>query len=1291
MPSPLGPATAAAARGDCGQPASDGARPVATDALTLLRVAVALDSCDLCVCDVDSSGKVLATDALLVLRFAVNQPGVVLACISCVVCGDGDVGAGEECDDGASNSDSAPDACRSDCRLASCGDGVVDSGEDCEPPGSGACNPLCLACAGADEVCNGVDDDCDTATDEDLGQVTCGIGPCEVTVDACTDGTPTVCTPGPPQPEVCDDGIDQDCDGSDCVALALDLNRPASDVARAAGHDIRGTADARITEVRVNGQTATLPGDGTFQAHVELEPGPNMIVAVGSDGMGNQGVDSYEITLDTIAPSIAINSPPEGFTTSSDKVTVTGVVADLIDGGRRTRVFVAGREAEVSGGSFVLPDVELTQGTNTLRAEAVDAAGNRRATSIQVRRREMAGIRVRAVSGDAQAAMTGETLPAPLVVEITDEFGSPLAGRMVTFEVTRNDGSLAAGDRSGLRSIDVATGATGRASVSWTLGSSAGSGNNRVRAFSPGVQDEVLFCASGLVAGPDKLLEISGNNQTGQVGEPLAEPFEVLVVDADSNPVGDLPVQFAVLQGAGTFNGEPSLLIRTDDTGIARAVLTLGPATGTANNVAEVSFGAMTTQPAIFLASALAGGDEAETRFEGVVLDNAGVPIPRVAAVAPGPDGNPVFDMTDDSGRFLIEDVAVGRIELEINPSTTTRPEVFPPISFQTVTVAGRTNSLPTGPIRLPELVDGGRLVGGDEDVVVEMPGVPGMQITVAANSATFPDGSPTGVLSLNQVHGDKIPMPPPSGGIFLPPAWTLQPAGVAFDPPARVQMPNNGLAPGYVVEIYQFDHDIGRFVSVGPATVTEDGQFVVSDPGFGVVRTGWGGATRPRPPTTCAASCDDHNECTTDTCVSGTCRHTPANEGGSCTGSVTDCQVKVCRSGACLTEEMDCDDEDPCTVDLCSGNQCFHDPVGEGGMCDNGKQCVDGICEDGECVDSLDFPNGRPCDDGDGCTQMDMCDLGICEGMDIELSIDALVEGAKMTRRPVDCSVAFTADIDTNCKGSLVVTWDFGDGFTGGGTSTSHKYLTLGTYTATATAICGSCSTEFQDSVTVKATPVVDILDVTPVADTKLGEDTVIRYRVQSIDSQGFDNVRLEIRNRNDEIVVSEPDLPHDPGTYTYTWSQARWNAGVIGTGPFANPANNPYIVRVIGTLDGCESMDTDEASTRFIIEFDVEDKPGSVYPPRSSGLGDLGDALKVALVNGGTERVLSGMSLAIAGVGHESRHVTVDHATLNGLGDGVWDVEIRDMRDAIGNFFDDNGNPDDGFQPKKFQVDLE
>lgn len=48
------------------------------------------------------------------------------------MCGNGCLEGIEECDDGAQNSDTLPDACRTECVQPKCGDNVVDSAEQCD-------------------------------------------------------------------------------------------------------------------------------------------------------------------------------------------------------------------------------------------------------------------------------------------------------------------------------------------------------------------------------------------------------------------------------------------------------------------------------------------------------------------------------------------------------------------------------------------------------------------------------------------------------------------------------------------------------------------------------------------------------------------------------------------------------------------------------------------------------------------------------------------------------------------------------------------------------------------------------------------------------------------------------------------------------------------------------------------------------------------------------------------------------------------------------------------------------
>ncbi|MDX9999665.1 MAG: kelch repeat-containing protein [Polyangia bacterium] len=130
------------------------------------------------------------------------------------LCGDGLRTGGEECDDGPSNSDSIPDACRTDCTLAHCGDSVVDEGEECDdgPRNSAvvpdACRPGCtfpscgdgIVDVGAGEWCDCGDPALPTATHcvhpNGHAEGTCGVT-CQVYI--CGNG---VKDPG----EACDDG-----------------------------------------------------------------------------------------------------------------------------------------------------------------------------------------------------------------------------------------------------------------------------------------------------------------------------------------------------------------------------------------------------------------------------------------------------------------------------------------------------------------------------------------------------------------------------------------------------------------------------------------------------------------------------------------------------------------------------------------------------------------------------------------------------------------------------------------------------------------------------------------------------------------------------------------------------------------------------------------------------------------------------------------------------------------------------------------------------------------------------
>jgi len=72
-------------------------------------------------------------------------------------CGDGvvDATAGEECDNATANSDTEPDACRTDCLLPWCGDGIIDpaNSEDCDGLAMGGADCTTLGYPGGTLVC----------------------------------------------------------------------------------------------------------------------------------------------------------------------------------------------------------------------------------------------------------------------------------------------------------------------------------------------------------------------------------------------------------------------------------------------------------------------------------------------------------------------------------------------------------------------------------------------------------------------------------------------------------------------------------------------------------------------------------------------------------------------------------------------------------------------------------------------------------------------------------------------------------------------------------------------------------------------------------------------------------------------------------------------------------------------------------------------------------------------------------------------------------------------------------
>lgn len=560
-------------------------------------------------------------------------------------------------------------------------------------------------------------------------------------------------------------------------------------------------------------------------------------------------------------------------------------------------------------------------------------------------------------------------LSQPIIVEVLDTGGVPFADKLVKFHVTRSDGLLSADGTSGFgQTLQERTDDQGLVQLFWKLGSDAGCGNNRVEVTSTSILGTTFFCASA-TPGPASQINIgSGASQRGETAGPAPEPLRVWVNDA-CNGVAGVPVTFKVVQGAGLVDGLSEVTVQTGVTGHADVSLALGLDEG--NNVVVADFSGNANQPASFTVFAADRNEFTAAEFSGIVLDNADQPIEGTtcALVVGGQTFGPLTSNLDGTFRFTAVNAA-GPADLFVDGTTAFHiggaggldvpPGSFPSLHYETIVTPNVDNHLPT-PVLLPRLnPNNDVLFDNSQDVELTMEGVEGLRFIVTAGSMTLADGTVPepgnpATLSINQVHQDDVPMPMPDGA-GPPLAWTLQPAGAQFDPPVQVIVPNMaGLPPGAISYTLSFDHDSGRFEIVATATVSEDGLSIISDPGSGITKSGWGAICPPYPNTGTVCACKTGQTCPNGTCVPLLCR-----------------------------EDSDCDDMNSCTDDFCEpdlGDCTYEVAEGCGACCIHGRCLLwsgDGCTTagglyqgDGVSCDGLQCPHiGACCDNNSGCTE---------------------------------------------------------------------------------------------------------------------------------------------------------------------------------------------------------------------------------------------------------------------------------------------------------------------------------
>lgn len=170
--------------------------------------------------------------------------------------------------------------------------------------------------------------------------------------------------------------------------------------------------------------------------------------------------------------------------------------------------------------------------------------------------------------GNLQTARVASTLPQALVVNVKDQFGYPVQGAQVTWAAALFSGTVTP--------VVDSTDASGNASTSWTLGTSAI--GQSVTATVTGLTP-IVFTATGTPDVSRVMTVTGGSGQTAAIGSTLIIPLSVLVKDSYGNLIaGDTIVWNDSIGAGGSVSPIRSV---TNASGVATSTWTLGSTLGT--------------------------------------------------------------------------------------------------------------------------------------------------------------------------------------------------------------------------------------------------------------------------------------------------------------------------------------------------------------------------------------------------------------------------------------------------------------------------------------------------------------------------------------------------------------------------------------------------------------------------------------------------------------------------------------------------------------------------------------
>jgi hypothetical protein len=335
---------------------------------------------------------------------------------------------------------------------------------------------------------------------------------------------------------------------------------------------------------------------------------------------------------------------------------------------------------------------------------------------------------IAAVLGDGQQGPVGTTLSQPLVVQVTYNFGNPIAGETIVWGVT-GGGSVS--------QSSTVTDANGQASVERTLGSTAGEQTTLATAEGL-VGSPVIFTHTATPGAASRIIKVSGDNQSGPAGVELPNPLVVQVLDEADNPIVGRAVTWVIGNGGGSVAPQTS---NTDVEGRASTRWTLG---SSGNNTVNAVVSGVGT--ATFSAAATAGGPSASRSRVSVAPD----------AIPAGGTSTITVRVRDASGNAVegvLVSVSSSGTGNEITPtSAQSGDDGVATFSFRSTVAEKKTITVVAGGVTLDDqrVITVFRL-GTTTEITDVQPetSTPGQQITVMFRVTGEGGGTPTGTVTI--------------------------------------------------------------------------------------------------------------------------------------------------------------------------------------------------------------------------------------------------------------------------------------------------------------------------------------------------------------------------------------------------------------------------------------------------------------------------------------------------------------------------------------------------------------